>query len=139
MGDSCDQDRDGDGLSNETDNCPDVANANQRDLDRNGQTPVIQIEMATLSKMKKTYVQISITQTEDFDGDGLGDDCDPNISDAEPELSDEDNDGFNFVSDNCVTINNPEQNDSDRDGNGTFVTMTLMEMVLIMRKITVHV
>ncbi|WP_111706664.1 Ig-like domain-containing protein [Lutibacter citreus] len=36
IADSCDDDLDGDGIDNSIDNCPDVSNSNQADIDRNG-------------------------------------------------------------------------------------------------------
>jgi len=45
---------------------------------------------------------------DDADGDGLGDECDP----------DSDNDGVLDTSDNCPFTPNPDQRDNDRDGMG---------------------
>lgn len=36
LGDVCDPDRDGDGVANGADNCPDVPNADQLDSDHDG-------------------------------------------------------------------------------------------------------
>lgn len=36
MGDACEDDADGDGIADETDNCPAVPNADQQDLDVDG-------------------------------------------------------------------------------------------------------
>ena len=36
IGDECDPDRDGDGIPNETDNCPDTFNPEQEDTNNNG-------------------------------------------------------------------------------------------------------
>ena len=60
-------DRDGDGVLDDTDNCPDVANADQHDED------------ADTAGDACDPCPPSPTNT-DADGDGVGDDCDPNPS-----------------------------------------------------------
>ena len=40
VGDVCDDDRDGDGILNTEDNCPDVSNADQTDMDGDGEGDV---------------------------------------------------------------------------------------------------
>lgn len=94
-----DADKDGDGVPNASDNCPDVFNP-IRPMD-NGQQP-------------------------DTDGDGIGDACDPCPLDANPQCTrqpntdpdDVDNDGKKNWEDNCPDDFNPDQKDEDRDGKG---------------------
>ena len=62
----------------------------------------------------------------DFDGDGLGDACDPDddndglpdVADPAPLDSDVDDDGISDGRDNCPTAANADQGDRDRDGIG---------------------
>lgn len=118
MGDACDSDRDGDGLSNldettqgtnpdsvdtdedgvhdTTDNCPTTSNSNQLNTDSD--------------------TQGNACDTDD-DNDGTLD-----INDAFPtdvnETSDTDSDTIGDNSDNCPAISNPDQSDSDNNGIG---------------------
>jgi len=90
-------DRDGDGIPDDEDNCPDVFNP-IRPVD-NGVQP-------------------------DTDGDGIGDACDPCPFDAgtesctPPDPNDRDGDGIPDDEDNCPTVFNPDQADRDDDGIG---------------------
>jgi hypothetical protein len=92
-----DEDLDGDGISNDLDNCPALFNA-PRTMD-NGAQP-------------------------DIDGDGLGDPCDPcpfdeeNDSCASIDPTDVDDDGLGNTEDNCPKISNEDQADEDQDGKG---------------------
>lgn len=90
-------DLDGDGIANDSDNCPNIFNA-IRPVDAGVQA--------------------------DHDGDGEGDVCDPCPLDAgttdctPPNPDDRDADGIDNLVDNCSDNPNPEQNDSDGDGSG---------------------
>ncbi|MGI5830101.1 MAG: amidohydrolase family protein [Bradymonadia bacterium] len=91
-------DRDGDGIPDDVDNCPDVFNP-IRPQD-NGVQP-------------------------DFDKDGFGDVCDPYPLCADNDETcpvfnpnDIDGDGIPNSSDNCPTVANPDQADTDGDGEG---------------------
>ncbi len=59
-------DRDGDGVPDTTDNCPDVANADQHDFDGDGHGDVCD-----------HCPHLASTTDPDGDGDGVGDACDP--------------------------------------------------------------
>lgn len=93
------EDVDGDGIPNESDNCPDLFNP-IRPLDEGAQA--------------------------DYDRDGLGDACDPCPlgGDADPATcngraaADTDGDGVPNESDNCPALPNPLQEDGDGDGIG---------------------
>lgn len=59
-------DRDGDGIGNTTDSCPDVANVDQSDTDDDGYGDACD-----------TCKLLPTARLHDDDGDGLGDECDP--------------------------------------------------------------
>jgi cytosine/adenosine deaminase-related metal-dependent hydrolase len=88
-------DRDGDGVADSSDLCPDVFDP-IRPLDRGAQA--------------------------DYDADGIGDACDPcPFTPADCELapiSDHDLDGIDDAQDNCPDTPNPDQADRDWDGQG---------------------
>lgn len=90
-------DRDGDGIPNATDNCPDVFN------------PVRPID-----NMRQA----------DSDMDRVGDACDPCPLNANttmcraPDPNDRDGDGVSNERDNCPDVANPDQADRDMDGKG---------------------
>ncbi len=92
-----DGDKDGDGIADEDDNCPDIFNP-IRPVDNGKQA--------------------------DSDGDGVGDVCDPcpldkNKSDCDPiDFDDKDGDGIINAFDNCPFKSNPGQEDSDLNGIG---------------------
>lgn len=94
---SVEGDRDGDGVPDEEDNCPDVFNP-IRPLDAFAQA--------------------------DTDADGPGDACDPCPLDAHTtecaafDPNDADGDGTPEIEDNCPALANPDQADADDDGKG---------------------
>ncbi len=96
-GASAANDRDGDGIPDDQDNCPDIFNP-VRPLDGGEQA--------------------------DFDGDSVGDVCDPcpleaNVTTcASFNPSDSDNDGVPNEQDNCPDVANADQADRDNDGKG---------------------
>ncbi|MGK0362312.1 MAG: MYXO-CTERM domain-containing protein [Bradymonadia bacterium] len=85
-------DRDGDDLDNEEDNCPDVANPQQTDIDNDG---------------------IGDVCDDDDDNDGLSDNVDNCPQDANADQLDSDDDG---TGDDCDTV---DDDDPFREG-GTF-------------------
>ncbi len=110
----CDvMDTDGDGISDDADNCPQSVNPDQEDSDSDGSGDACDV-----------CIDIEDADQLDSDEDGYGDLCDvcPMLSD--PNQLDEDEDGYGDACDNCPTINNPDQTDSDNDGIGDACVIT---------------
>ena len=103
IGDACDDDRDGDGVLNDADNCPDVFNPSQVDTDGDG---------------------LGNACDDDIDGDGIKnvDDPCPMIANAAAGTAgcdgDMDEDQIPDPVDNCPTVANTDQIDTDGDGKG---------------------
>jgi len=112
-------DCDGDGVPDETDNCPGVSNADQADGDGDG-----------VGDVCDNCPTVANTDQADRDGDGIGDACQDSDGDGVYDASDNcpsipnadqadvDGDGVGDVCDNCPTIANADQADSDRNGIG---------------------
>ncbi len=114
-------DMDGDGISDDMDNCPYVANADQADGDNDGVGDACDI-----------CPDNADPDQADSDSDCIGDACDPcpNIFSNLP-FSDQDSDGFGDacdddidgdgvmnIADNCMFVANSDQSDEDGDGVG---------------------
>ncbi|XP_060641077.1 cartilage oligomeric matrix protein [Anolis sagrei] len=97
IGDACDDDADGDGITNTEDNCVFVRNTDQRNADQDN-----------FGDACDNCRNIKNNDQKDSDGDGRGDLCDDDM----------DGDKVKNVLDNCVRISNPDQRDSDGDGVG---------------------
>ncbi len=95
--DQAERDRDGDGLSDSCDNCPETATLNQSDSDGDG---------------------LGDACDGDLDGDSTDNDDDNCMYRSNPDQSDVDGDGFGDACDNCRDDYNPDQKDSDGDGPG---------------------
>jgi hypothetical protein len=93
-------DADNDGVPDEDDNCPQVANADQADADKDG-----------IGDACDNCPLISNPDQADADGDGIGDACEPTPTDS-------DNDGVPDKYDNCPQVANADQADADGDGIG---------------------
>ncbi len=123
-------DRDGDGIVDAADNCPDVANPQQQDRDDD-----------RVGDACDNCQQHANPQQADGDGDGRGDACDNclgrfnadqrdrdldghgDVCDVCPQVRDRgqedgDGDGVGDACDNCVALANPDQPDADGDGFG---------------------
>lgn len=81
-------DTDGDGVTDDVDNCPATANPDQADADGDGVGDVCDNCVATANSYQ-----------EDYDGDGVGDVCDNCPSNANTDQLDRDNDGVGDVCD----------------------------------------
>ena len=101
------QDGDGDGIADQLDNCPTIANPSQTNTDAD-----------SFGDACDNCPTVANPNQSDADGDGSGDLCD--------NCTDTDGDGFGnpgFAAntcpvDNCPNVSNPSQADSDFDGAG---------------------
>ncbi|MBI5266829.1 MAG: thrombospondin type 3 repeat-containing protein [candidate division Zixibacteria bacterium] len=117
-------DSDGDGIANMSDNCPNLANANQLDTDGDGigdacdacpQDAQNDADGDGRCASADNCPNISNANQLDSDADGMGDACDPCPLDAR---NDVDGDGYCANYDNCPTMYNPGQQDVNHDGIG---------------------
>ncbi|TRX33779.1 hypothetical protein FNW52_14835, partial [Flavobacterium sp. ZT3R18] len=103
---SAEGDKDGDGIKDINDKCPNIFNPKQEDTDGDGTGDVCD-----------NCKTANPSQT-DTDKDNVGDDCDNCKLIANFDQSDIDKDGIGDVCDNCSTINNPDQADANHNGVG---------------------
>ena len=129
--DCLDDDKDGDGVNNDVDNCPEIPNPDQKNIDldyqgdacdpdKDGDLDPDETDCAPLNG------SIGHKATEVCNG--LDDDCDEVIDDGFADLDndgtadcidvDDDNDGAPDDTDNCPVTPNPSQTDQDADGIG---------------------
>lgn len=104
------RDNDGDGISNQNDNCTDAANTNQLDTDEDGigdECDEDDDNDGVLDVDDNCPLIANIDQL-DTDGDGIGDVCDNDV----------DEDGVIDSEDNCINTPNTDQIDTDGDGLG---------------------
>ncbi len=106
-GNVCCSDLDGDGLCDESDNCPLVPNPGQLDADDDG-----------FGDVCDNCPNASNATQADEDGDTVGDACDNCPEAANADQADQDGDEFGDVCDNCPQVANEEQEDGDFDGLG---------------------
>lgn len=135
---------DGDGVPDDTDNCPSVANSDQLDTDSDGVGDVCDDDDDGDGVVdEEDAFPLNLFETIDSDGDGVGDNSDEDddndgIDDFEDVFplnaleyqdtdsdgtgdnadSDDDGDGWLDSEDNCPVIANAGQQDLDQDGVG---------------------
>lgn len=123
-----------DGIPNESDNCPSVANPEQADTDGDGLADACDLDIdddRVLNEIDNCRF-VSNGDQSDQDKDGIGDACDncPTVSNAFGQSADIDGDGVGDAcddsdgdgvmdsDDNCPEAANADQTDSDNDGIG---------------------
>jgi hypothetical protein len=97
-------DSDGDGIPDDTDNCPVTPNPDQLDSDGDGVGNVCDNCPATANPDQN-----------DADDDGVGNVCDNCAATNNPDQADADADGVGDLCDNCPAIANPDQANHDGD------------------------
>lgn len=97
-------DTDGDGVPNETDNCPLVANPGQENPDGD-----------SFGSACDNCPSLASANQTDTDGDGVGNVCDNCISNANPDQINTDGDLYGDACDNCPTNNSANFTDTDGD------------------------
>jgi hypothetical protein len=101
------QDKDGDGIADVCDNCPDTTNADQANNDKDSR-----------GNACDNCPSHDNQDQADGDGDTVGNACDNCPSKPNKEQVDGDKDGVGTDCDNCPDVSNPDQKDSDNDGKG---------------------
>jgi len=134
FGDACDpcpndptNDVDHDGLCGNVDNCPDVPNPDQSDVDSDGQgdacdacpaDPVNDGDGDAICPSVDNCPNAWNADQLDGDGDGAGDVCDNCLVVSNPGQSDVDGEGVGDACDNCLATPNQDQADDDGDRRG---------------------
>ncbi len=125
-----DLDLDDDGINDDIDNCPSIANPGQEDGDHDGvgdvcdNCPSISNFMQqdgdsdTVGDACDNCPTVANVGQEDVDADDVGDACDNCPAVANVGQEDVDADDVGDVCDNCISDFNPLQEDSDSDGIG---------------------
>jgi hypothetical protein len=111
-------DGDLDGICDEVDNCPAIANPDQADVDSNGTGDLCEVETCTDGDLDGICDEVdncpavANPDQADADSNGTGDLCEVEA------CADSDLDGVCDEVDNCPAIANPDQADADSNGTG---------------------
>lgn len=110
-------DTDGDGINDNNDNCPAIANPDQIDTDGDGIGDACDNDDDDdgVADGPDNCPLTPNPDQQDADGDGIGDACDDDQGNGD---GDADGDGVDNDDDNCPTTPNPDQTDTDGDGVG---------------------
>jgi len=105
-----DLDTDQDGTRDTDDNCPEIENTDQSDIDQDGQGDICDddIDGDNIANEQDNCPEIPNVDQTDLDEDNIGDQCDNDI----------DGDSIENEQDNCPAISNPDQANSDTDRQG---------------------
>ncbi len=131
-------DQDNDGIADADDNCPEVGNPRQFDLDHDGIGVVCDVVLPDqdndgITDADDNCPDVGNPNQYDLDRDGIGIVCDL-------QLPDKDNDGITDVDDNCPDEANPKQYDLDQDGIGIICDDdTIDDQVVVQRALNMEV
>ncbi len=120
-GEICDEDSDGDGWPDSSDNCVDVANGDQSDVNGDGIGDACQTDDSDGDGWpdgEDNCPSLANVGQSDGDTDGVGDVCDNCVGTANGDQGDTDGDGIGDACDNCTLISNVGQSDGDGDSVG---------------------
>jgi len=104
-------DVDADGVRDDVDNCPVVANPDQADSNGDGVGDACDLDSDGVADENDNCPTVPNADQADSDGNGIGDACTDGPAD-------EDGDGVPDDTDNCPSIPNADQSDSNGDGLG---------------------